>query len=192
MPGIYDSGPAHWQTLWQLADPSMVRIEPSSFDVPEVSDWLAAIDRAVDVAGPDCVLVAHSLGVLAAAEWLARMQPGRCAAAVLVAPADPRGENFPAAGADFSNVEPHRLPVPSLVLSSSNDRYCSLDRVSTFAVGWEAEQLILGALGHINADSGLGTWQQGRVLVNDFAEMVASSVIGTGSLRLTQTKVPVS
>ena len=40
IPGIGGSGPTHWQTLWE-SDGS-TRIAPSSWDEPDLADWLAA------------------------------------------------------------------------------------------------------------------------------------------------------
>ena len=46
MPGIWNSGPTHWQTLWEAADPAIVRFEPSDWDVPVRSEWIAALEAA--------------------------------------------------------------------------------------------------------------------------------------------------
>ena len=50
LPGIFNSGPAHWQTRWEEQHPDWVRFEPTSWDAPDLDDWLAALDRAVTAA----------------------------------------------------------------------------------------------------------------------------------------------
>ena len=55
-----------------------MRISPASWDEPELDDWLEAITR---VTTPDSVLVAHSLGCLAVANWLVRGGTARSIAA---------------------------------------------------------------------------------------------------------------
>lgn len=73
VPGINGSGRDHWQTHWQdVWGPAATRIGPSSWDAPDLADWHRALDRATRRHGPSAVvLLAHSLGCLAAASWLA-------------------------------------------------------------------------------------------------------------------------
>ena len=73
VPGIGGSGPEHWQSLWQAEFTDVRRIDPASWDHPELDDWIAAIDRAVAASPAPPVLVAHSLGCLAVAQWASRV-----------------------------------------------------------------------------------------------------------------------
>ncbi|HRJ59973.1 MAG TPA: alpha/beta hydrolase, partial [Azospirillaceae bacterium] len=50
LPGIGDSGPAHWQSLWQAQNPSYRRFAPGDWDRPQLADWLAALERALNAA----------------------------------------------------------------------------------------------------------------------------------------------
>ncbi|WP_206685826.1 alpha/beta hydrolase [Kribbella qitaiheensis] len=70
-PGLNGSDHQHWQSRWE-ADwlPGATRVQRSSWTEPSLPDWTRAIETAVDQAGPDVVLVAHSLGCLAVADWL--------------------------------------------------------------------------------------------------------------------------
>jgi len=82
-----------------------VRIAPSSWSEPEPDDWDRAISVAVDACARPPLLVAHSLGVLAVARWLAEHAAGhgagRVIGAFLVAPPDPDAPVFPAEAARF-------------------------------------------------------------------------------------------
>jgi len=58
------------------------------------------------------------------------------------------------------------LPFKSTLVASRNDPYCSFERAQTFAQAWGSGLVDAGALGHINADSGLGAWPHGLVWLN--------------------------
>ncbi|MFF2372739.1 RBBP9/YdeN family alpha/beta hydrolase [Agromyces sp. NPDC058110] len=166
VPGIGGSGPAHWQTLWQQDLGDAVRIAPSSWDEPRLDDWLAALDRASGEAGPDAVVVAHSMGCLVAAEWLSRT-PDRATAVLLVAPPDPDGAAYPAEALEFARIGRHPLGLPALVVASDDDPYGSRAYAAGFAEAVSAGFVSVGPLGHINAASGLGEWAEGRELLDD-------------------------
>lgn len=176
VPGIFDSGPEHWQSLWQaererdLGGPAgVVRIEPSSWDEPEPADWNAAISRAVATFDEPPLLVAHSLGVLAVAAWLREAERPDVAGAFLVAAPDPRASSFPAAAAAFTEpTAATGTTVPTRLVVSDDDPYCGVDRALAFADVLGAEVLRVGALGHVNVDSGIGPWAAGRALLEDF------------------------
>lgn len=171
VPGIYDSGPEHWQSRWQTEFADARRIEPASFDRPVLADWIHALDAAIATCTTPPVLIAHSLGCLATLAWAARRPvPEQATAIMLVAVPDPGSAPFPAAASSVTDVRPAPLAVPSLVVASTDDPYGSLDYATGVAAASGAELHIVGALGHINADSGLGDWPQGRRLL---AELLA-------------------
>ncbi|HEV8582656.1 MAG TPA: alpha/beta hydrolase [Thermoanaerobaculia bacterium] len=63
VPGLWNSGPEHWQTFWERAEPAWQRIQQADWETPLRADWVAAIDAAVQAAPVPVVLVAHSLRV---------------------------------------------------------------------------------------------------------------------------------
>ncbi|MER6400419.1 alpha/beta hydrolase [Kitasatospora sp. NPDC001603] len=170
LPGYQSSGPAHWQTRWEEADPAAFRrVQQEDWDFPEPDAWVAALDAAIATAAADgpVVLVAHSLGCVAVARWAASAAAGRTAAvrgAMLVAPADIDNADVPAL-AGFRPVTLERLPFPSLVVSSTDDPWVTPERARAFAEAWGARYVEPGAHGHLNADSGLGDWPDGRKLL---------------------------
>jgi predicted alpha/beta hydrolase family esterase len=168
VPGIHGSGPGHWQTRWErLPDADCVRIAPASWDEPDAQDWVTAVRRAVGAAGPDCVVVAHSLGCLPAAHVAATI--GGMRGVVLVAPPDPSGPSFPAAARGFAELGPAPLRVPGLVISSDDDPYATPGASRQLAGASSLPHVSVGAHGHLNEGSGLGTWPEGRRLVTAFA-----------------------
>ena len=59
----------------------------------------------------------------------------------------------------------HRLPFASLVVTSSDDPYASAERAAAMAADWGSDSATIGARGHINGDSGLGDWPEGRAML---------------------------
>lgn len=170
IPGINGSGVEHWQTLWQDKwEISASRISPASWDAPDLADWCHAIEQATRQCHPsEVVLVAHSLGCLAAARWLLRQRPG-IRGAFLVAPPDAAGPHFPAAAApSFTAIKTAPLTVPALVVGSDDDPYCAPDAARKLAAQWNAGCLSVGMAGHINEASGLGAWESGQSLLSAF------------------------
>lgn len=169
IPGINGSDENHWQTSWQAEwGPAATRISPSSWDEPDLDDWCQAIDRAI---GPspsdDVVLVAHSLGCLAASCWVTRHRRD-IGGMFLVAPPDNAGPNFPAEAATFTAVKAAPVHTPGLVISSDNDPYCSPDIALGLAADWEIDRVSAGSVGHINSASRLGSWNAGHALLTAF------------------------
>lgn len=169
LPGIGGSGDQHWQTLWEQADPRFQRFKPSSWDQPLLADWVDALDRAVSSASGPVVLVAHSLACLLVAHWSAHSKTADVAGAFLVSVPDPAGPNFPAAAASFQAVPSIALAFPSLIVASSNDPYGSIAYAHQRRKQWNAGIVEVGPIGHVNASSGLGAWEQGRALLAAFS-----------------------
>jgi len=173
VPGIDDSPEKHWQSRWQATQSDAVRIRPDSWHEPDLANWIAAVDAAVT--GPDTIIVAHSLGCLAAAAWLAE-NPGRVRGALLVAPPDRFGPDFPSKAPSFRAVDPAPLGTPALVIASADDPYCALGTARGLANAWGAGFVEVGRAGHINIASKLGAWPAGRAILDDFAESLAGMV----------------
>ncbi|TYC85273.1 alpha/beta hydrolase [Novosphingobium sp. BW1] len=179
VPGFGGSGAAHWQSRWEARMEDATRFTPASWDRPDLEDWLSALERGLEQAESPVVLVAHSLACLLTAHWAGRHgEAGRIAAALLVAPPDPQGFAFPReASAGFRDVPRVAFPFPALVLASSNDPYASLAFAQDFAQARGAGFLDIGPCGHINAESGLGDWDEGR-------RLLAAFVAGCGQPRV--------
>lgn len=172
VPGIDGSGVDHWQTLWERRWGSRaIRIMPASWERPDLADWTDALREAFAAASSQAdrvVLIAHSLGCWAAAEWVRQAEPP-VAAAFLVAPPDPRGPVFPRARAStFLELPARPLPCRALVVASGDDPYCDTSASKSFASGWRAQWYLAGNHGHLSTDSGLADWPSGLELLDDF------------------------
>ena len=129
VPGIGGSNDEHWQSRWQAGASDMSRISPSSWDDPNLQNWMNALDAAAGSRHGDTILVAHSLGCL--------------------------------------------------LVASENDPYCTLPGARVLAGAWGIPVIDAGPLTHINDESGIGGWRQGRDLLTAFA----AGQIGRASCR---------
>ena len=57
------------------------------------------------------------------------------------------------------------LPFAATAVISSDDPYGNADRMAALATAWGAQVVDAGPRGHLNADSGLGDWPEGRALL---------------------------
>ena len=133
---------------------------------PLRGDWIARLEDVLLAQTGPSILVAHSLGCMLTAAWASHSRNTHLVAgALLVAPGDPDQIDLQAALKSWSPVAQQRLPFKSILLGSQNDPYCSFERASFFAKAWGSEFIDYGARGHINAESGLGDWPEGRALL---------------------------
>lgn len=169
LPGIGNSGPGHWQTLWADTHAGMQRIDGQDWDNPVCAEWVDNLEAAIRRSGPGTVLVAHSLACLQVAHWAQRSSTP-IKAALLVAVPDPDGASFPSQAIGFSPLSLQRLAFPSIVVASSDDPYGGLAHSERCAQAWGSRLVNVGARGHINAGSGLGEWGQGLALLGELLE----------------------
>ena len=167
VPGLNGSGPEHWQTHWEEERVDCARVEQTDWEDPDPLSWIGRIDAAVSVVSGPVVLVAHSLGCLAVGAWATLSTRGRRSrmAALMVAPCDPLQETACEGIRRFGLIARGRLPFPSVLVASSNDPYASFARGSRFASDWGSELIDAGEAGHLNAQSGLGSWLWGQRLL---------------------------
>lgn len=172
LPGLYNSGPGHWQTIWEDTLPGAKRVLQRDWDAPRREDWVATLDQAIRESDADVVLAAHSLGCATTAWWAAlhgnEPHARRVKGALLVAPPDVEREDFPASVTGFAPMPRQLLPFPARVVASTDDPWCAFERAEKWTAAWGAEFHGLGARGHINSESGLGDWPQGRAWLEGF------------------------
>ncbi len=163
IPGLWNSGPENWQSYWER-EYGFERVLQRDWDTPDREEWVETLQKAIAAATQPLVLVGHSLGCSLIVQWAAKYT-GLVRGALLVAPSDTEGPNYPDCTTGFIPMPRNRLPFPNIVAASSDDIYVTLDRARAFASDWGAQLEVVGALGHINADSKLGNWPQGYALL---------------------------
>lgn len=160
IPGLNNSGPGHWQTLWEPVLGAR-RVVQRDWSRPALHQWVDAVTNHLESRRRPSVLIAHSLGCLAVANAWPRINA--CVLAVLfVAPANP---------CHFGLRPPvHRIDVPSLLLASRNDRWLEFAEAQRLALLWGSELVDMGRVGHINVDSGHGHWPEGWHRLGDLLD----------------------
>lgn len=169
VPGLNDSGPAHWQTWLQTQYRGAVRVKQAQWDQPDLDAWADRIKQPLARHPIDTtwIAVAHSFGCLALARHLALRpsqagvaHPGGIQAALMVAPADPIKFGV------SSRLPTHGLGIPSTLIGSENDPWMPLERAQFWAQLWGTRFQNLGEVGHINTESGFGPWPLARFKVD--------------------------
>ncbi len=162
LPGWQNSGPGHWQTLWEHTL-GYTRVEQHDWMRPLRGDWIARLEEVLLGCAEPAVLVAHSLGCIQVAAWAAHSQnTQRVKGALLVAPPDVERDDVRQMLPGWSPTALSPLPFQSVVFASSNDPFCEFTHAQTVAKAWGAELIDAGARGHLNAESGLGDWPQAQ------------------------------
>ena len=121
IPGLNNSGPGHWQTLWEGMRGDCERVDLGSWASPNRNAWVTRLDAAIrEVEGP-IILAAHSLGCLAVAWWGALQSQAYgwpVTGALLVAPPDCDRMETPETIGGFGPTPRAQLPFPSIVVAS--------------------------------------------------------------------------
>jgi predicted alpha/beta hydrolase family esterase len=183
VPGLMNSGPGHWQSLWEASQAGCKRVELGSWERPHRNSWVNRLDQAINAVDGPVVLAAHSLGCHAVAWWAALSSPNwsdKIRGALLVAPPEVDARAVDSRLHGFAPLPKRLLPFPSILVASHNDPYMPFERSRTLAQIWGSQFADAGETGHINAQSGLGDWTFGRFLLTRLAkEQVAarSSII---------------
>ena len=160
VPGLFNSGPQHWQTHCEN-EYGFDRIEQQDWETPVCDDWLQTIDAVVNQQPLNkVVLIGHSLACCTIVRWSEKYKR-IIKGVLLVAPSDVEAPSYPPGTTGFSPMPKFKLPFPSIIIASSNDEYVTFERAKEFAGNWGSEFINAGELGHINSTSDLGLWPFG-------------------------------
>jgi predicted alpha/beta hydrolase family esterase len=165
LPGWLNSGAAHWQSRWEALY-GFQRVDQADWEWPRRGDWMARLEDVLLDSPQPALLVAHSLGCHLVAAWAAHSGHGsRVRGALLVAPPDLEREDMPPQVATWRPVPRQRLPFPATLVYSDDDPYCAATQAQALSSSWGAHAVNIGPRGHVNGDSGLGDWPEGRSLL---------------------------
>jgi len=177
VPGRFNSGATHWQSIWEHELPIWKRVVQRNWDDPDVHRLNGSLRRLLAHCSRPVLLVGHSLGALASC-CLAREMPHLVGAVMLVAPAEPA--RFYAE----DDVPECRLGVPSMLVASHNDPFMSFARAEYWAGVWGSELVDLGEAGHINVESGFGSWRFGKEVLCKLIEKADAATSGRSAKQL--------
>ena len=161
IPGYRGSGENHWQTWFENSGGNFQRILQKDWDNPDMDEWISTLDKTIaEYESESVVLVAHSLGCLAVAEWAKRYKR-RIKAALLVAPPDTNLLHQKLQKVLFDKVPLGKLNFPSKLVASTNDPWATIQKAEFYAQNWGSELINIGKAGHINDLSGHYKWEEG-------------------------------
>lgn len=169
VPGLNNSNPQHWQSLWEQQREDCHRVDLGMWDDPRRNTWVTKLNLAIHRADRPVILVAHSLGCMAVAWWAEYEQPSHgnpVVGALLVAPPDVDRPGADPRLARFGSCPRQPLPFPAFLAASEDDHYCQLRTARMLARDWDARFVFAGSIGHINANSGIGEWAFGQSLLD--------------------------
>jgi len=176
VPGLNNSGPGHWQTIWEETRGDCQRVELGMWEQPHRNTWINQLNLAIRQADRPVILAAHSLGCLAVAWWAALERPGPhgpVLGALLVAPPEVDHRAHDARVCTFAPTPSARLPFPAILVGSHDDPYMGFRAARRLAQTWGCGFADAGRVGHINADSGLGEWHFGQFLLDQIIKRTA-------------------
>jgi predicted alpha/beta hydrolase family esterase len=172
VPGLGNASAFHWQTRWQDKMSTARRVEQVDWDHPNREQWVARIVAAVEEAEKPVLFIAHSVGVLSVVHASKAIDHSKVAGAFLVGVSDwerpELAQKFNDHG--FAPVPRDPLGFPALLLASSNDRTCSLEKAENWASDWKIRFGNAGEAGHFEAASGHGPWPEGLMAFAKFAK----------------------
>ena len=161
IPGLGNSGPEHWQTYFESLGDNFYRINQEEWDAPDCETWIDNIDKAIMNFDPSqVVLIGHSLGCTAIAHWYVKYRR-IIKGAMLVAPSDIEAKRYSFTSTGFTPIPLETLPFKSIVVTSANDEWVSIERARYFADAWGSDFINIGDAGHINTLSGHYKWELG-------------------------------
>jgi uncharacterized protein len=176
LPGWKNSGPGHWQTLWEEAD-GYTRVEQHSWMHPLRGDWTARLEDVLLSCDEPAVLVAHSLGCMLVAAWASHSRNiHRVKGALLVAPPDIERDDVREMLPSWAPIPLQKLPFDSVVFASSDDPFCEMGRARLFAASWGSSFVDAGPRGHLNADSGLADWPEAYLRLLQLKELTSPAI----------------
>ena len=168
LPGLGNSGPEHWQSIWEREGQHVERVLQREWDTPQCSEWVGRLNEILEARSSPAVFAAHSSACALVAHWAAQAPArlsSRIKGALLVAPSDPDGPAYPIGPVGFGPVPMQPILFPTIVVASSDDKYISPLRAKQYADAWGSRFVLLEDAGHINAASGFGPWPDGYSLL---------------------------
>lgn len=174
VPGLGNSSPEHWQRRWGARFSTARFVEQENWDQPQLEPWVSTLERAIIMATRPVILIGHSLGVTTIVHTAQRLKDTKVRGALLVAPPDLENPASPPEIAPFQDVPRDPLPFPSILVASSDDPYCTLERAVEYATCWASDFHDAGPSGHINAASGHGPWPEGLLMLTRLMQRLKS------------------
>ena len=170
IPGLYGSGPDHWQTKWEHLY-GLSRIEQDDWDNPDYAQWAQQLIRHLEIEAQknELIIVAHSLGchlVVKSFPWIKKMVRG----VLLVAPPDLGAGVIKKDLSGFSVPSVTELDTKGFLVYSEDDPYASAAYSEEYGQQLGLKLINVGNRGHINCDSHLANWDEGALFLKQLLQ----------------------
>lgn len=165
VPGLHGSPTGHWQQRWLAKMPTAQWVEQEDWNRPDKDKWVETLKHHIVMATRPVILVGHSLGIATIVHTAQGLADTKVRGAFLVAP--PSADENPTVDMDtktFRDLPRDPLPFPSLVIGSTNDKYCTIERADDLASAWGSEFHNAGDVGHLGDEDGYGLWPEGMMM----------------------------
>ena len=172
IPGLGGSAADHWQSRWEQKLSTARRVEQRDWEHPQRDEWVAAIVAAIEAAKRPVILVAHSLGTIAAVHASRNTAHSMKGAFLVAVPSEERLASVPEADAAFRPYPRKKLPFPTALVASRDDPFSTYADAEALARDWGAKLIDAGPSGHINAESGHGPWPEGLLQFAAFMKTI--------------------
>ncbi|WP_434777465.1 RBBP9/YdeN family alpha/beta hydrolase [Neisseria sp. Ec49-e6-T10] len=148
----------HWLRFWQRNYPLSQEIICSAHK--PISEAIASISQTITKIETKVFIVTHGFGGIALLEWAKQaslLDQKQICSSLVAAPTlkMPLPEHF----------YPITINFPMLIVGSNNDTLCSLSCAQDLANKINTRFYNAGNIGHINAQSNIGSWEQGMRLM---------------------------
>lgn len=170
VPGYTNAGPKHWMSYIEKKYSNCIRVEQDNWEAPS-SDWVEKLNQFIEETSNDIILLGHSCGSVAIAQWASSYSSSKVKAIILVAPADIEQSDIPAIRAQ-GKLPTQNLGIKSLMIYSDNDEHLSTQRATYLAKMWGCETHLLHNAGHIHTAAGYGDWPDGEKLFEKFTKVL--------------------
>lgn len=178
VPGLGDSGETHWQNYWLQHFETSQKVVQKDWDNPLLKDWLESLNSSIESAEGEIIIVAHSLACSLISHWSKENKIHKIVGALLVAPADVDSPaHTPEHIRNFSPIPLLKLDFPTVVITSSNDPYISVERAEFLAKKWGSTFINIGEKGHLNSESKLEYWPEGQEILQSLLELIERNKI---------------
>lgn len=170
VPGYTNAGPEHWQSYIENKYSNTLRIEQDDWNSPSEL-WVEKINNTINSLDSDLILLGHSCGAVAVAQWASKYQVDKVRALILVAPADVESENAIKPIITQRPLPTDKILYKSLVIFSENDQHLSEKRARHLAKIWGSATHLIPGAGHIHTAAGYGEWEEGEKIIEEFTNI---------------------
>jgi len=169
VPGFNNAGPAQWQSLLENKFTNFIRVKQNNWTDPVREDWIQGIENTVSNIEGDIILVGHSCGAVAIAQWALACNSDNVKGAILVAPADVEHHNAHSAIQVQRPLPNSCLPFRSKLIYSDNDEHTSASRSEQMGKDWGSELVLVKGGSHFHTEAGFGQWPEVEIWIEQLA-----------------------